>query len=61
MILSDLPLLFVLQAGPVKGSSVRVPGAEAKMGIANGEKFICYMCYETHDTAEVRTDNLHLI
>lgn len=21
-------------------------------GIANGEKFICYMCYETHDTPE---------
>lgn len=23
-----------------------------KQGITNGEKFICYMCYETHDTAE---------
>ena len=28
---------------------------KAKLGITNGEKFICYMCYETHDTAEVST------
>jgi hypothetical protein len=42
------------KASPTKtsGLSVRLPGAEAKLGIANGEKFICYMCYETHDTAE---------
>ena len=26
--------------------------ADDKQGITNGEKFICYMCYETHDTAE---------
>ena len=34
------------------------------MGIANGEKFICYMCYETHDTAEVWTvisDEIRLV
>jgi hypothetical protein len=23
-----------------------------RQGIANGEKFICYMCYETHNTSE---------
>jgi hypothetical protein len=42
------------KASPTKtaGLSVRLPGADAKLGIANGEKFICYMCYETHDTAE---------
>lgn len=28
---------------------------KAKLGITNGEKFICYMCYETHDTPEVST------
>ena len=26
--------------------------ADDKQGITNGEKFICYMCYETHDTPE---------
>jgi len=30
----------------------RAPLGDERSGIANGERFICYMCYETHDTAE---------
>lgn len=38
---------------PLLNFRLFIPYLQAKLGIANGEKFICYMCYETHDTAEV--------
>ena len=34
-----------------KGSMIN--GKEDYGGVGNGERFICYMCYETHDTPEV--------
>lgn len=40
------------RASYIKAVAAGQVNDDNRLGITNGEKFICYMCYETHDTPE---------